>query len=85
MFGVGHGGEDLGLFVAALVVAQVGGVLLEGLAHAGDVAVSEDAPYPGEEGVFDAVAADALGGEVFDEGLGHGETLRCHAGVLSAG
>lgn len=85
MFGVGDGSQDLGLLVAALIVAQLGGVLFEGLAEAGDVAVAEDAPGAGEEAVLAAIAGDVLRGEVADEGLGHCEALRCHAGVLSRG
>ena len=85
MFGVGDCGEDLGLFVAALVIAQLGRVLLQGLPQAGDVAVAEDAPHAGEEAVFRAIAGDVLAGEVFDEGLRHGEAGGVHGVVLSEG
>ena len=81
VLGVGDRRQDLGLLVAALVIAQLGRVLLEGLAEAGDIAVAEDAPGAGEEGVFAAIAGDVLGGQVADEGLRHGEAGggRCHA------
>jgi len=58
--GVGDGGVDHCLLVARLVVAEGPRCLLQRLADAGDVAVAEDAPTAGEEGVFDAVAFNIL-------------------------
>ena len=83
MLGVGDRSQHLRLLVAALVIAQLGGVLFEGLAEAGDVAVAEDAPGAGEEAVLAAIAGDVLRGQVADEGLGHGEAGggRWHAAV----
>ena len=77
-------GVHHGLLVAALVVAQrllagrVGelGALEQRLTDARDVAVPEDAPAAGEEGVLDAVALDVLLLEESDERLGHGQPGR---------
>ena len=74
VLGIGDRGEHLRLLVAALVIAELGRVLLQGLANAGDVAVAEDAPHAGEEAVLVAVAGDVLIGEVFDQRLRHGES-----------
>lgn len=71
------------LLVARLVIAEIGGVLLEGLPDARDIAMPEDAPHAGEEGVLRAIAFDMLAGEVTDEGLRHGEAGGFHVGVLS--
>ncbi len=66
------------LLVARLVVAQGAGVLLQRLADAGDIAVPENTPAPGEERSLDAVTLDLLLGEEQDERLGHGQCSRCH-------
>ena len=83
MLGIRDRRQHLRLLVAALVIAEIGRVLFEGLSDAGDIAVPEDAPHAGEKGVIDAVAGDVLRGEVADEGLGHGEAGGgwCHAAV----
>ena len=52
VLGISDRREDLRLFVAALVVAEIGRVLFQRLADAGDIAMAEDAPHAGEEGVF---------------------------------
>ncbi len=61
-----------GLLVAAEVVAEAG-VLFEGLAHAGEVAVAEDAEAAFDEAILVGVAAGKLGLEESDDGLGDGE------------
>jgi len=61
-----------GLFVAAEVVAEAG-VLLEGLAHSGDVAVAENAETAFDEAMLLRVAAGILGLKECDDGLGYGE------------
>ena len=84
VFGVGDRREHLRLFVAALIVAHIRGVLFQRLADAGDVAVAEDAPHAGEEAVLDAIAGDVLARQVFDQRLRHGEADcgLCHDVVL---
>jgi hypothetical protein len=68
------------LFVAAEVIAEAG-ILFEGLAHAGDVAMAEDAEAAFDEAMFVGVAAGKLGlKESYDslgdgEAAGHGEIL----------
>ena len=53
VLGISDGSQDLRLFVAALVVAEFGRVLFQRLTDAGHVAMAEDAPHAGEEGVLD--------------------------------
>ncbi len=62
-----------GLFVAALVVGHLRGVLQQRLAEAGDVAVAEDAPGGADEPPPDAVALGVLGGEETDQRLCDGQ------------
>ena len=50
-------------------------VLQQGLADARDVAVAEDADRATKEGLGVAVALDALGAEVMDDGLADREPL----------
>ena len=71
--GVGHA-----LLIAALVHHQVTGVLLQGLAQAQYVAVTEDGEDAGDELGFHAVDAEVLVIEEFHQGLGHGQTLGAH-------
>ena len=58
------------LLVARLVVAKVG-VLLQGLAHAGHVAVAKDPETAREERLLPAVARHVLNLEELDQCLGH--------------
>ena len=74
VLGEGHRGVDLSLLVAREIVRQF--PALQSLPHAGHVAVSEDAPHAGEKWAFPAVAAHALEGQVFDQGLSHRQTHR---------
>ena len=55
---------DHRLFVARQVVTKIA-LLIERLAHPGDIAVAEDAPDPGEELLLVAVALDPW---LFSEG-----------------
>jgi len=57
MFGKGHSRVDHRLFVAKRNVAEVR-ILLQGLADAGDVAVTEDAEAAGEQRLVHAIALD---------------------------
>ena len=66
---------DHALLIAGLVEPEVFAVLQQGLADAGDVAVTEDADRATEEGLGVAVALDALGGEEPDDGLADGQPL----------
>ena len=76
---------DLGLLVLGPVVGHVLGVaeLLERLAQAGDVAVPEDAPDPGDEALLAAVALDVLAGHEADDGLTHGQPDSLHRSLLA--
>jgi hypothetical protein len=60
------------MFVAAEVVAEAG-VLFEGLAHAGNVAVAENAEAALDEAMLVGVSAGKLGLKERDDGLGDGE------------
>ncbi len=71
-FGEGGGGVDHGLFVAAEVVAKAG-ILFEGLAYAGDVAMAEDAEAAFDEAMLVGVTAGKLGLKEGEDGLGDGE------------
>ncbi len=74
MAGVAHGRVHHGLFVAALVVRHDVGVLDEGLADPGHVAVAEDAPGAGDQAAPHAVAFGVLGGQEAHQGLGGGQS-----------
>ena len=73
----GKGGREVDhrLLVLGAVVGQTLHVaeLLEGLSEAGDVAVAEDPPDPGDEAVPLAVALDLLPGEEPDDRLTNGQ------------
>src|ERR1700680_1417172 len=58
--GKAGGDVDHRLLVAALVVADLRGVLLERLADARDVAVAEDAKAPFDEALLASVTLDVL-------------------------
>ncbi len=73
--GVADGGVHHGLFVAALVERHQVGVLDEGLAESGHVAVAEDAPGAGDQPAPHAVAFGVLGGQEADQGLGGGQPV----------
>jgi hypothetical protein len=62
------------LFVAALDEGHVIGQFVESLAQAGDVAVPEDPECCGDEAAADAVGDGVLNGQVFDDGLGGGQS-----------
>jgi hypothetical protein len=72
--GVADGGVHHGLFVAALVERHDIGVLHQGLADPGHVAVAEDAPGAGDQPVPHAVPFGVLGGEEPHQGLGGGQS-----------
>src|SRR5204863_9699531 len=66
---VARGDVDHRLFVAALVVGQEVGVLLQRLPDPRDVAVAEDAEAAGEEPLAPAIAFDLLRREEADQRL----------------
>ncbi len=68
------------LFVAGLEIAKIG-ILLQGLPDAGDVAVAENTPASGEEGVFATITLDILVLEECDDRLGRGEAGSSHGGT----
>jgi hypothetical protein len=81
--GEAGGGVHHGLLTAALVEAEAagplgpfGGVLGEGLAEPGDVAVAEDGPDGRDQPLPLAVALAVLDGEEADQCLGGGEPHR---------
>src|SRR4029077_77708 len=74
---VGDGGVHHRLLVARQDVAQAA-VLLEGLADAGDVAVTEDPEHAGQERRPLAVALDLLLGQEGDERLRGRHPHRAH-------
>jgi hypothetical protein len=59
------------LLVATLIIAKIG-VLLERLAHAGDVAVAKNPEAAGEKWLLEAIALDPLVLEECHQRLGHG-------------
>ena len=71
--GVADGDMDLRLFVARLVVAELRH-LLECLADAGHIAVTEDAETTGKERLLRAIALHVLILQKSDDRLGHGQT-----------
>ena len=75
---VGRRGVHHRLFVAALVVAELRG-LLQRLTDPGDVAVPEDAEAAGEQRLLDAVALARLAGQEPDQRLRHRESRPAHA------
>src|SRR4029450_1519594 len=78
LLGVAGGDVDHALLVAGHVVGEPVGVLAQGLAHAGHVAVAEDPQAAGEQALFVAVALAVLAGQELDQGLGHGQPPRGH-------
>ncbi len=76
--GEGHRRMDHGLLVSCEVVRELVLVLLDGLRHATDVAVTEYPPDAGEERVLVAVVLDALGDQEADERLAGGQSNCCH-------
>ena len=62
------GGVHHRLFVAAQVIREVR-VLLQRLAHAGNIAVSEDTEATGKEILFPSIARHALRFQKSDDGL----------------
>ena len=81
--GEGDGGERHRLLVLAAPGRQF---LLHGFerfTQAGDVAVAEDGEHAGEQRRVLAVDDRALGDQVFDQGLGHGETNGLHRAASS--
>ena len=71
MLGIGHRRMHHRLFVAALVVAELGR-LMQRLADSGHVAVPEDAQAAGEERLLDAVPLDGLVSQEVNQRLGGG-------------
>src|SRR4029450_10072855 len=64
---------DHALLVAGHVVGEPVGVLAQGLANPGDVAVAEEPEAAGEQALGLAVALAVLVGQELDQGLGHGQ------------
>ena len=85
--GEGGGRVHQGLLVAALDERHPVVELVEGLAHAGDVAVAEDAEGGRDEPAAVAVGHRVLGGQEPDDGLGdrqaHGPPVRSGHGWIS--
>ena len=67
---------DHPLLVLGTVVGHLELQLFQRLADARHVAVTEDAPDPGEERLLDAVPLDILLGEEFHDGLRHRHARR---------
>ncbi len=78
---------DLGLLVLRSVVRHVAGVaeLLERLPQAGDVAMAEDPPDPGDEAGLPSVALHELLGHEPDDRLADRQPNGAHGCLLSAG
>ena len=77
------GGVDHRLFVAALVVAQAVAHLIERLADAGDVAVTENSEHPGEERLPPSVALAELHAQKPHQRLRHGQSRHWESGLAS--
>ena len=84
---LGLGEGDRGERHRLLVLAAPGRKLLlhglERLAQAGDVAMAEDGEHAGEQRRVLAIDYGALGDQVLDQGLGHGETNGLHRAASS--
>ena len=78
VLGVAGGDVDHALLVAGHVVGEPVGILAQGLADAGDVAVAEDAEAAGDQALGIPVALAVLVGQELDQGLGHGQPPRGH-------